>query len=192
MSQYILKDRSHIDAAIVDIDNNSLAKQARDEFAEKHGARGHKTIISAQNAGTGVDVMAVTLLKFDRTAPNGFVTMGQDKDGSVLALPDFRTQKGELIAKEMSELPRFSRQLPQAMGMLPKIDNGKVSYGVSSVEEVGRQIVVKTSRDVGPGLDLEPLSASDYTRLKQGVARAQEISSASAPNPNPNPNPFAR
>jgi hypothetical protein len=183
MSQYILKNRGHIDAAIVDIDNNAIAKQSRDEFAEKYGAKGHKTVMSAQNAGPGVELMAVTMLKFDRAAPHGFVTMGQDKDGSVLALPDFRTTKGEVIAKEMSELPRFSRQLPQAMGMSPKIEGGKVSYGVSSVEEIGRQIVVKTSRDVSPGLDVEPLSASDYAQMKQGVARAQKMASANAPTP---------
>jgi hypothetical protein len=183
MNRYVLKDRKHIDAAIVDLDNNALAQQARDEFAEKYGALGHKTVMSAQDRDAGFDVMAVTMLKFRRASPEGFVTVGQDKDGSVLGLPDFRTQKGSLIAEELADLPAFSRQLPQALGMSAKIADGKISFGVAGIEELGRQIVVKTTKELPAHLDVQPMAEQEYLELQQGAVRVQQWVKSQAPSP---------
>lgn len=183
MNQFVLKDRELIDAAIVDIDTRQIAEDARKEFSEKYGAIGHKVVIAAQEGSAGTEVQAVTYLKFDRSAANGFVTVGQDKDGCVLALPDLRTQRGQSIANEMANLPDYSNQLSKSLGFVPKIENGKVSFGVSSVEEIGREIVVGTPYKPSNALGVEPLAAEDYAALKQGAHRLKDMIRENAPNP---------
>lgn len=184
-NKYVLKDRGLIDAAIVDIDNRQSAQLAREEFAAKHGGSGFKVVIAAQDSAnsTGHDVQAVTLIKFDKAPPRGFVSMGQDADGRVLALPDLRTTQGEAIAREMGNLPEFTNRLSAAMGFVPKVEGGRVSFGISSVEEVGRDIVLGTRQDLTHQTRVEPLSDNEYQAMKGSVARAKKMAADQVPTP---------
>ena len=157
MNRLVLHDPGLIDAAIVNIDARQLAKDARSDFAEKYGAAGHRVIMAAQDSANGLEVAAVTLLQFDCQAPRDFVAMGRDTDGHVLALPDVQTVRGDAIAQEMGNLPPYSSHLARAMGLSPKLEGAKVSFGLVDVQEVGRQILIRTSRSFSLALDVAPL-----------------------------------
>lgn len=184
MSQFVLKDPLLIQAAASDIDNRKAANEARSEFAQRIGADGFKVVMTAQDGPQGLDVQAVTLLKFAGNTPQGFYSIGQDVDGKVLAVPDIRTERGERLAVEASTLPGYTNELSRALGFGVSVESGKLSYGVSQIEEIGREVVVKTTREPGAGLDIEPISQQAYTEMKASAERAAKMARASAPAPN--------
>ena len=183
MSQFVLKDRSLIDAATFDIDSRKAATEARQEFADKVGATGFKVVMAGQESPKGVDVQAVTVLKFDKAVPADFYAIGNSKDGQALAVPDVRTERGARLAKEMEDFPAFSNQLSRAMGLGTKIENGRVSFGVAGIEEIGRDVVVKTTREPKSGLGVDALSAGDYSEMKAGQERVAKMVRGNAPTP---------
>lgn len=183
MSQFLLKDSRLIEAATSDIDNRKAANEARNEFAQRLGADGFKVIMSAQQGPKGLDVQAVTLLKFGGNSPQGFFAVGQDADGKVLAVPDVRTERGERLAQEMAALPSYTSKLSRALGFGANVENGKLSYGVSQIEEIGREVVIKTVREPNETPGIERITPEAYADMKASAERATKMARASAPNP---------
>lgn len=186
MSRFLLTTPDLIRAAGADLDAREEATVARTRFARDVRADGHKVIMVAQDGADGLEVRAVTLLKFNGDLPEGFKAVGADADrGGVYALPDPSTAKGLAVATDMEQLPNFVNQLPRALGFSPEIVDGRLSTGVRGVEQIGRDIVVDLRQEPAAILShaLAPIDETQYADLRTRAARVQHTLRESAPNP---------